>query len=292
VKEDLRGKTAFISGGASGIGLGIAKALAGAGMHVVIGDVRHDSLERALQELRDSPARVHALELDVTDRAAVAAAADEVAKVAGNLHVLCANAGVGDTGYLKDATYDDWDWIVGVTLGGVVNCVKEFLPRMRAHGEPAHVVATSSMAGLLPVNHGGVYSVAKAAVVGMMEALRMELKDSPIGVSVLCPGLTRTNIRSTLALRPEKFGGGHAPPPPGASPPDFMRHAMDPLEIGTKVLRGIRRNDLYILPHAEFADMLAQHFDAIFASMPPEDPAMRSMGPAMPTPYKTALGSD
>lgn len=295
----MHGKAAFISGGASGIGLGIARALLGAGMRVVIADMRRENLEQARAELR-SHEHVHLLQLDVTDRAALHAAADEVQATVGNLHVLCANAGVGDTGYIKNASYEDWDWIVGVTLGGVINCVTTFLPRMRAHGEPGHVVATSSMAGLLPLNHGGIYSVAKSAVVGMMEGLRMELADTPIGVSVLCPGMTRTNIRTTLALRPDKYRHAvqsPAPPPaasaaPPGSPPDFMKHAMDPTEIGAKVLRGIRRNDLYILPHAEFGAMLRTHFDAILAAMPPADPALSTAGKMMPTPYSTAIGRD
>lgn len=299
--HELHGKAAFISGGASGIGLGIAKALLGAGMRVVIADMRRENLEQAHAELR-SHEGVHLLQLDVTNRMAMKAAADEVQSKVGNLHVVCANAGVGDIGYIKDASYEDWDWIVGVTLGGVINCATTFLPRMRAHGEPGHIVATSSMAGLLPVNHGGVYSVAKASVVGMMEALRMELAQTPIGVSVLCPGMTRTNIRSTLALRPAKYqrtGRSPLPAPaaaPGGAPsgasPDFMKHAMDPIEIGEKVLRGIRRNDLYILTHAEFGAMLRTHFDEILAAMPPADPALRATGSMMPTPYSTALGHD
>ena len=292
--KDLSGKAALITGGASGIGLGIATALLGAGMRVVIADMRRENLDRAREQLRGP---VHLLQLDVTDRAAVQAAAAQVQARVGNLHLLCANAGVGDIGYLKDASYDDWDWILGVTLGGVINCVTTFLPLMRAHGEPGHVVATSSMAGLLPLNHGGVYSVAKSAVVGMMEALRMELAATPIGVSVLCPGMTRTNIRTTLELRPERFRPAVMPappaePPPAGAAPDFMKHAMDPSEVGAKVLRGIRRNDLYILPHAEFGEMLQSHFQQLVDAMPPVEPGLRPMGATLPTPYGTAIGSE
>jgi NAD(P)-dependent dehydrogenase (short-subunit alcohol dehydrogenase family) len=301
--HELHGKAAFISGGASGIGLGIAKALLGADMRVVIADIRRENLDRAGEELRLHGERVHLLQLDVTDRESMSTAAIHVESKLGNLHVLCANAGVGDIGRLKDASYEDWDWITGVTLGGVINCVATFLPRMLAHGEAGHIVATSSMAGLLPVNHGGIYCVAKTSVVGMMEALRMELADTPIGVSVLCPGMTQTNIRTTLALRPAKYRRPEraaAPPPsanaagspPSGSPPDFMKHAMDPSEIGAKVLRGIRRNDLYILTHAEFGAMLRSHFDEILAAMPPADPALRAAGSMMSTPYSTALGHD
>jgi len=307
--KELKGRVAFVTGGASGIGLGIVKAFVGAGMRVAVADVRRESLDKAVQELGADAATVLPVQLDVTDRAAMLAAADEVERVFGKVHVLCANAGVGDIGYLKDTTYDDWDWIMSVTLGGVVNAVTTFLPRILRHGEAGHVLATSSMAGLVPVNHGGVYSVAKSAVVGMMEALRMELTDSPVGVSVLCPGMTRTNIRMTLSLRPERFrntGYTYKPRVPPAAPAgssdgppgDPMKIAMDPVEVGEKVLRGIRRNDLYILPHAEFGQMIHEHFDGILEAMArtPAPPGTPEGGPrprmSMPTPYHGAVGSD
>jgi NAD(P)-dependent dehydrogenase (short-subunit alcohol dehydrogenase family) len=302
--KNVTGKVAFITGGASGIGLGMARAFVRAGMRVVIADASRQNLERASAELGGDRTLVHTMFLDVLDRKAMASAADEAERVFGKVHVLCPNAGVGDIGYIKDTSYDDWDWIMGVTFGGVVNAVTTFLPRMRAHGEEGHIVATSSMAGITPVNHGGVYSVAKTAVVGMMEALRMELAGSPIGVSVLCPGMTRTNIRATVSLRPERYqktGYTYAPrtPPPGPGGESGpMQVAMDAAEVGEKVLRGIRRNDLYILSHAEFGDLIREHFDAMLRAMPPPSdppagPPPASAGrPSMATPYRTALGSD
>jgi NAD(P)-dependent dehydrogenase (short-subunit alcohol dehydrogenase family) len=303
--KDVTGKVAFITGGASGIGLGMARAFVRAGMRVVIADMSRRNLDQAVSDLSGDKTRVHAISLDVTDRKAMAAAAEEAERVFGKVHVLCPNAGLGDIGYLKDTTYDDWDWIMGVTFGGVVNAVTTFLPRMRAHGEAGHIVSTSSMGGVAPVNHGGVYCVAKNAVIGMMEALRMELAGSPIGVSVLCPGMTRTNIRATVSLRPEKFrntGYTYKPrvPPPAAAGTSAnpMQVAMDPDEVGEKVLRGIRRNDLYILTHSEFGDIIREHFEEILRAMPP--PAVPAAGgaapeagrPSMQTPYRTALGSD
>lgn len=300
--KDVTGKVAFITGGASGIGLGMARAFVRAGMRVAIADMSRHNLDEATRDLNSDRALVLPLQLDVTDRKAMAAAADEVERVLGKVHVLCPNAGLGDIGYIKDTMYDDWDWIMGVTFGGVVNAVTTFLPRMRAHGEEGHIVATSSMGGIAPVNHGGVYCVAKNAVIGMMEALRMELAGTPIGVSVLCPGMTRTNIRATVALRPEKYrntGYTYKPlVPPAAGPgnaPNPMQLAMDPLEVGEKVLRGIRRNDLYILTHSEFGEIIREHFDAILRAMPPaaDDPASPGGGrPSLPTPYRAALGQD
>lgn len=300
--KEVTGKVAFITGGASGIGLGMARAFARAGMRVVIADMSARNLEAAKQELDEHRSLVHSVSLDVTDRKAMAAAADEAERMFGKVHVLCPNAGLGDIGYIKDTSYDDWDWIMGVTFGGVVNAITTFLPRMRTHGEESHIVATSSMGGIAPVNHGGVYCVAKSAVVGMIEALRMELAGTSIGVSVLCPGMTRTNIRATLSLRPEKYrntGYTYKPrpaPSPGEASP--MQLAMDPAEVGEKVLRGIRRNDLYILTHSEFGDIIRAHFDAMLRAMPPpaDAPAgplpSEAARPSMATPYRTALGSD
>ncbi|MDB6013771.1 MAG: hypothetical protein JWL65_6021 [Gammaproteobacteria bacterium] len=306
--QDVNGKVAFVTGGASGIGLGIAKALVGAGMRVAVADIRRESLDKAVQELGVGTAVVLPVRVDVTDRAAMLAAADEVERAFGKVHVLCANAGVGDIGYLKDTTYDDWDWIMSVTLGGVVNAVTTFLPRILRHGEEGHVLATSSMGGIVPLNHGGVYCVAKAAVVGMMEALRMELTGSTVGVSVLCPGMTRTNIGMTRSLRPERFrntGYTYKPRVPsapagagGGPAADPMKVAMDPVEVGEKVLSGIRRNDLYILPHAEFGQMIREHFGGILDAMartappPGAPPGGGGARMSMPTPYRTALGSD
>jgi len=300
--KDVSGKVAFITGGQSGIGLGMARAFVRAGMRVVIADMSRQNLDHAVADLSGERSNVHAIELDVTDLKAMAAAADEAAQIFGKVHVLCPNAGLGDIGYLKDTSYDDWDWIMGVTFGGVVNAVTTFLPRMRAHGEAGHIVATSSMGGIAPVNHGGVYCVAKNAVIGMMEALRMELAGSPIGVSVLCPGLTRTNIQATVSLRPEKFrntGYTYKPRVPPSAPAGTSagpaQIAMDPDEVGEKVLRGIRRNDLYILTHSEFGDIIREHFEEILRAMPPPaavGAAPEEGRPSLQTPYRTALGSD
>ena len=159
--HEVEGRTAFVTGGASGIGLGMATAFAGAGMNVVIADLRRDHIETALDTLAGKP--IHAIELDVTDRDAFARAADEAESVFGHVHVLCNNAGMGILGPVTDARYDDWDWGLGVLVGGVVNGIQTFLPRMRAHGEGGHVVNTSSMAGVLPIPGAAIYITAKAA---------------------------------------------------------------------------------------------------------------------------------
>ena len=267
--REVEGRTAFVTGGASGIGLGMATAFAAAGMNVVIADLRRDHIETALERLDGG--RVHAIELDVTDREGFARAADEAERVFGNVHVLCNNAGVGILGPAADARYADWDWGLGVLLGGAVNGIQTFLPRLLAHGEGGHIVNTSSMAGVLPVPNSVIYTTAKAALIGMSEVLRSELVAEGIGVSAFCPGPVQTNIGEVGKTRPERYAdSGYA---------EFERHLaeretsplwMDPLECGERVLAGIRDDDLYIFTHREFREGADERFRAMLASFPDE----------------------
>jgi NAD(P)-dependent dehydrogenase (short-subunit alcohol dehydrogenase family) len=271
--EEVAGKTAFVTGGASGIGLGMARAFAAAGMNVVIGDLRPDHIETALAQLGEDgrSGRVHAIELDVTDRAAFARAADEATDVFGNVHVLCNNAGMGILGPVTLARYDDWDWGLGVLLGGVVNGVQTFLPRMLEHGEGGHIVNTSSMAGVLPIANAAIYITAKAAVIGLSEALRSELSGDGIGVSAFCPGPVATNIREGGRMRPTQFGeSGYLQLERQLEERPNDPLWMDPLECGERVLEGIRGDDLYIFTHREFREGCAERFDAMLASFPDE----------------------
>ena len=274
--KDVTGKVAFITGGGSGIGLGMARVFHAAGMQVVIADLDQKHLDAALAHFRAQPQAVHAIKLDVTDRDAMARAADEVERVFGKIHVLCNNAGVGVFGSLLEANYDDWDWALGVNVGGVVNGVQTFLPRMLAHGGGGHIVTTSSMSGLL-ARIGGIYAATKYALIGYMETLRAELEPHDIGVSVLCPGLVNTAIFEGENSRPARYRNTRF----RSLADKVMREqvlptGMDPMEVGKRVLQGIRRNDLYILTHPEYEAGLRERFDAILASFPPEKaPARR-----------------
>ncbi|MGE5274954.1 MAG: SDR family NAD(P)-dependent oxidoreductase [Verrucomicrobiota bacterium] len=268
--QEVEGKTAFVTGGASGIGLGMATAFVGAGMNVVIADLRPDHIETALEAL-DGDGRVHAIVLDVTDREGFARAADEAERVFGNVHVVCLNAGMGILGPVTLARYDDWDWGLGVLLGGVVNGIQTFVPRMLAHGEGAHIVNTSSMAGVLPVPNAAIYITAKAAVIGLSEALRSELSGEGIGVSAFCPGPVQTNIREGGRMRPEEFGdSGYLQLERDLEERPNDPLWMDPVECGERVLVGIRRNDLYIFTHREFREGSEERFRAMLASFPDE----------------------
>jgi NAD(P)-dependent dehydrogenase (short-subunit alcohol dehydrogenase family) len=267
--EEVAGRTAFITGGASGIGLGMAKAFTAAGMNVVIADLRPDHIETAMEDL--DRGRAHAIELDVTDREGFARAADEAESVFGNVHVLCNNAGIGILGSATDARYDDWDWGLGVLLGGVVNGIQTFLPRMRAHAEGGHIVNTSSMAAVVPIPGAAIYTTAKAAVVALSESLRSDLADEPIGVSAFCPGPVQTNIREGGRMRPERYrDSGYLELERQLEERPNSPFWMDPLECGERVLAGIRRDDLYIFTHPEFREGADERFRAMLASFPDE----------------------
>ncbi|WMY11860.1 SDR family NAD(P)-dependent oxidoreductase [Paraburkholderia phenoliruptrix] len=274
--REVAGKVAFITGGSSGIGLGIARAFINAGMKVAFSYRTRAHLDRAMGFFRGKEQRVHAINVDVTDRPGMARAAEETVRRFGKVHVLVNNAAVGMITGLVDATFDDWDWVTGVNIDGVFNGIRAFLPLIRAHGEGGHVVSTSSMGGLV-VAKGTVYSTTKFAVVGMMEGLRAELYDTNIGVSVYCPGGVNSNIRHSDRNRPERLSAsGFTPASEEPAFPDGLRErypdpggdgrCMDPLEAGEWVLHGIRNNLMYILSHPEFEPTVRDRAEALLAS--------------------------
>lgn len=272
--QELKDKVAFVTGGASGIGLGIVKAMVAAGMRVVIADVREDHLKdaRAWFLSQKQSRRIKCVKLDVTNRKAYARAADQAEKAFGKIHVLVNNAGLGLLGAIDRTRYDDWDWGLDVMIGGVVNGLLTVLPRIRAHGEGGHVVNTSSMAALIPIPNCSIYITAKAAMVGLSECLAGELAAEKIGVSAFCPGPVQSNIRELGKLRPDKYKKD-------TGLEEFEKNLaqrptsdlwMDPVECGNRVVRGIQRNDLYIFTHPEFKAGAKERFDKMLASFPEE----------------------
>ena len=268
--QQVEGRTAFITGGASGMGLGMAKAFLAAGMKVIITDVRQDALDAALAGFGGSP-DVRAIILDVTDRDAWIAAADEAERLFGNIHVVALNAGVGVLGAMAAASYRDWDFGLGVNLGGVVNGIVTLLPRVLAHGEGGHFVTTSSTAGFSAVGGAGVYCASKFAVAGIMETLATELKDSNVGASVYFPGPVQTSLAQTTGeTRPDELRNADTAPPRAPRPSGDRDLFMSPDEVGVRVLNGIRRNDLFIMSHPEFRDGIAARNDALLRAIPDE----------------------
>jgi NAD(P)-dependent dehydrogenase (short-subunit alcohol dehydrogenase family) len=270
--KDFGGKIAFITGGASGAGFGQAQVFGRAGCKIVIVDVRADAIEAALGQLRGEGIDAHGIQLDITDRDAYARAADEVEQVYGSPpHLLFNTAGVNSFGPLEATTYGDFDWLIGVNLGGVINGMVTFVPRMIQAGQGGHIVTTSSIGGFQGSAGAGPYSAAKAAVINLMEGYRAALEKHGIGVSVLCPANIRSNIAEATRIRPEKFGtsGYVADQAAIESLHSIHRHGMDPVELAQHVKKGIEEEALYIIPYPEAKEMLRQHFEAILDAIPP-----------------------
>jgi NADP-dependent 3-hydroxy acid dehydrogenase YdfG len=271
--QDVNGKVAFITGGASGIGLGMAKAFVNAGMKVVLADIRQDHIEEttAYFKSKGQSAQVHALPLDVTDRVAFARVADEAESKFGKIHVLCNNAGMGLVGPIKMTRFADWDWGLSVMIGGVVNGLQIIIPRILKHSEGGHIVSTASMAAIIPIPGTVIYTAAKGAVVAISETLRGELAPDNIGVSAFCPGPVVTNIRETGKIRPAQYqdSGLKEREKQLADRPNSPNW-MSIEECGERVLRGIQRNDLYIFTHREFKEGAAERFETMLASFPDE----------------------
>jgi NAD(P)-dependent dehydrogenase (short-subunit alcohol dehydrogenase family) len=281
--RDVRDKVAVVTGGASGIGRGIAQAFVETGMKVVLADLRQDHIDETLAEFRRSGFAhdVHAIRVDVSDRAAMALAAAESERVFGNIHVLVNNAGVGIQGPFGGITYEDWDFGLAVNLGGVINGLQTFLPRIRAHGEGGHIVNTASLAALVTMPaRFVVYVAAKAAVVAISESIRPELAGQNIGVSVLCPGPVDTNIHELTRNRPSHFGVGSAF---RAAERELVRGSdfpslMDPRHVGQLVLQAVQNDTPYVITHGEWRGAMSARHAALLSAVPQElDPALVSM---------------
>ena len=208
--QQLQGKTAIVTGAGSGIGLGLARTFAREGMQVVLSDIRGDRLDAALEDVRGLGAKAVAVVTDVSDRASVHAAADAAIKAFGTLHVACNNAGITIHGRgVNELTPQEWEWNTGVNFYGVVHGLEIFLPLIRSHGGEGHIVNTASIAGFQIGGHrrSGSYGAMKFAVVALSESIAHDLKETPVGVSVLAPAAVKTRIYTSGENRPARFGG-------------------------------------------------------------------------------------
>jgi len=241
------------------------------GCRIVIADIRAEAVEKAVAQLKDMGITAHGITLDITDRAAYAAAADEVEQVFGQAPTLLFNtAGVNNFGPIEQTTYGDFDWLIGVNLGGVINGMVTFVPRMIASGKPGHIVSVSSLGGFTGSALAGPYSAAKAAVINLMEGYRQGLEKHDIGVSVVCPANIKSNIAEATLTRSAEYGeSGYVEGAEAiASLQSIYQHGMEPTELAENIKRGIEANALYIIPYPETKDMLAAHFAAIVDSVP------------------------
>jgi NAD(P)-dependent dehydrogenase (short-subunit alcohol dehydrogenase family) len=269
--KEVAGRVAFITGGCSGIGLGIALAFAKAGLHVVATSRRQPHLDEAAALFAAAGLDVQVRQLDVTDADAVERAAAETEHRYGRVHVLVNNAGIGIIGPVAQAKQDDWDWIIDVNIKGVAHGLQAFLPRIRAHGEGGHIVNTASMGGLLPVS-AGLYCLTKAGIIALSETLHIELAPENIGVSAYIPGPVHSNLGASSAARPDRYAdtGYSSPPPPDPTRPRPRLPYMSYEEAGERVLQGVRRNDLFILTHPEFRDGVRERAEALLNAFPAE----------------------
>jgi NAD(P)-dependent dehydrogenase (short-subunit alcohol dehydrogenase family) len=269
--RDFKGKGAFVTGGASGIGLGLARAFAAEGMNVALADIEQAALDKAVGALEATGAKVRGIVCDVCDRAAVERAAAAALTAFGKMHVVCNNAGVGGGGgKIGEIPAADWDWTIGVNLLGVVHGIDAFLPHIEAHGEGGHFVNTASMAGMVSTSLMGPYNVTKFAVVSLSETLAAELAGSAIGVSVLCPGWVDTRIVESARNRPARFGPQREASAAARARADMvaamLRAGMSPDEVAARVLAAIRDNDLYVFTHPGMRGVVEERFRRILAA--------------------------
>jgi NAD(P)-dependent dehydrogenase (short-subunit alcohol dehydrogenase family) len=256
----LEGKTAVVTGAASGIGLGLARTFARNGMSVVLCDIRGDRLDGALADVRALGARAIAVSTDVSERAAVEHAAVEAQKAFGAVHVVCNNAGITMHGKsVAELSPQEWDWVIGVNLYGVIHGIQVFLPLIRSHGDEGHIVNTASIAGfqVRPGRRSGAYATTKYAVVALSESLAQDLAGTPIGVSVLAPAAVNTQIYRSGDNRPARFGGPFALP--GNDPlQEELKAGLDPDTVDERVVRAMRAREFFVFTHMETRTWLEQ----------------------------------
>jgi NAD(P)-dependent dehydrogenase (short-subunit alcohol dehydrogenase family) len=267
---EFAGRTAFVTGGANGVGIGIVRNLLEAGAKVAIADIRQDSIDRALATLDNR--EVMGVELDVRSREGFAAVADDVEARFGPVSLVFNNAGVNLFQPIEDSSYDDWDWVLGVNLGGVINGVMTFAPRMKARalsGEVngGHITNTASMASFIGSGTPGIYNTSKFAVRGLSYSLRHSMYQYGIGVSCVHPGLVKSYIYASDDVRPDELKGAMKPVDKAmvdrlAGVHEF---GMEPDVIGARILEGIRENRANIFTHPDHKQEVREIFDEILA---------------------------
>jgi NAD(P)-dependent dehydrogenase (short-subunit alcohol dehydrogenase family) len=267
--RDFEGKVAFVTGGASGLGFALARALGRARMKVMLADIDVNSLENAVAELKKDQISVRGVECDVSDRTSVQRAASETLAAFDKVHLVCSNAGVFSGGAIERITPGDWDWVLGVGLMGFVYAIQTFLPQIKAQEEGGHIVATSAVAGMLSPPGFGPVNASKAGIIALSQTLAAELAGTSIGVSILVPGFMRTRGADSARNRPKRFGERTERSPEAADQvAALIRSGMDPDEVAEKVVHGIKENQLYIFSDPVWRSTLEEQYQRILAAYP------------------------
>jgi NAD(P)-dependent dehydrogenase (short-subunit alcohol dehydrogenase family) len=269
----LSGRTAVVTGAASGLGRAMAARMAAEGMHLVLADIERDPLDAVVAQLAASGADVVGVPTDVGRADQVAALADAAFARHGAVHVLCNNAGVVKRARTWELTIDDWRWVLGVDLWSVIHGARSFVPRMLTQPDGGHIVNTASMSGLLPIPNLAAYSVAKAGVVALSESLQMDLdaEGASIGVSVLCPGFIATGITASARNRPTELADA-AVPPPVARTTAGVEATMSADEVAGCVIDAIGENRFWILTHDAYRDEIMRRASGIGTGGRPDPP--------------------
>lgn len=279
--KNFEGKTAVITGGASGIGHATAQRALDRGMNVVIADIEQGALDGAVAHFRaQQGAKIEGVLCDVADRDSVFDLKDKAIEAFGNVHFMFNNAGVGGSGGIGQTDQKGWDWTMDVNLNGVFYGINAFLPHMRDHGEESHIVSTASMAGMFAGANLGVYSVTKFGVVAMMESLaaELELEQSNVGSSVLCPGFVATNIARSSRNRQDKYGEAEGADESQLEAAEaFIKAGLDPSYVGELVMKAIAANRLYIFTAPEMQPILNMRFERIMSDYAVVDGLLKEM---------------
>jgi NAD(P)-dependent dehydrogenase (short-subunit alcohol dehydrogenase family) len=262
--QDLAGKVAVITGGASGIGLATARSLAREGVKLVLADIEGAALDEAVAALLGAGADVVGILTDVGDKASVEALADQSWSRFGSVHILFNNAGVAVAGPTQSATHADWEWSIRVNLWGPIHGVEAFVPRMIAQKQGGHVLFTASFAGLVPNRNLGPYCVTKFGVMALAECLSKDLREQGIAVSVLAPMRVATNIVTSSRNRPIELGGPSLSKIYSEEERASLSGRELPVEVvGDLVVEAIRRKDLYIQTHQEAREFLRRRWERL-----------------------------
>lgn len=277
--KDLKGKTAYVTGAASGIGFGITWALAQEGVNVAMIDIRADALADARARLHNVSGKLETYVCDVSDFAAMTDIARAIEQRFGPLHILCNNAGVSMRGRLDELTPTDWDWVIDVNIRSVINSIRVFVPGMKAHGQGGHIVNTASIGGMQvnPNFRTGAYAMTKYAVVAMSEALEMEMAQHGIGVSVLCPAAVDTGIYRSARSRPQRMGGPFEQRIDEGME-EMLKEGLRPEQVGLRVVQAIKDNEFYVFTHSSPREWLERRFSRILSAFDRADAFEKSLG--------------